>query len=119
LNFARYQINSKSDIAERYKENKSPLENHHLSMSLKILSVPETDIFANVEEELLLVHEVCSHIIVKNIAAVIFLNSALESRSKGHSFIFPELNQKLNYAEKNRLMRTSGRRSKVHRSHSG
>jgi high affinity cGMP-specific 3',5'-cyclic phosphodiesterase 9 len=52
-----YQINSKSDIAERYKENKSPLENHHLSMSLKILSVPETDIFANVEEELLLVHE--------------------------------------------------------------
>ncbi|XP_053561680.1 high affinity cGMP-specific 3',5'-cyclic phosphodiesterase 9A-like [Bombina bombina] len=39
-----YQVNARTDLATRY-ENKSPLENHHCTITLHILSQPEHNIF--------------------------------------------------------------------------
>merc|ERR1712079_501075 len=45
-----YQINAKTELAIRYNDM-SPLENHHCAVSFKILSSPESNIFANMSEE--------------------------------------------------------------------
>ena len=46
--FARYQINAKTELAQRYN-NKSPLENHHCAVAFQILGDPDTNIFANTD----------------------------------------------------------------------
>ena len=43
----RYEVNAKTDLAARFPT--SPLENHHLEVSLEILSKPESNIFKNVD----------------------------------------------------------------------
>ena len=40
-------MNAKTDLAAKFPT--SPLENHHLEVSLEILSKPESDIFKNVD----------------------------------------------------------------------
>jgi len=45
----RYQINARTDLAIRYNDI-SPLENHHCAVAFQILSNPETNIFANVDQ---------------------------------------------------------------------
>jgi len=45
-----YQINAKTELAIRYNDI-SPLENHHCAIAFKILSNPETNIFANCDSE--------------------------------------------------------------------
>lgn len=46
----RYQINARTELAVRYNDI-SPLENHHCAVAFQILSLPECNIFANVELE--------------------------------------------------------------------
>uniref|UniRef100_A0A6Q2ZIP4 High affinity cGMP-specific 3',5'-cyclic phosphodiesterase 9A n=1 Tax=Esox lucius TaxID=8010 RepID=A0A6Q2ZIP4_ESOLU len=45
-----YQINARTELAVRYNDI-SPLENHHCAVAFQILSMPECNIFANVEPE--------------------------------------------------------------------
>uniref|UniRef100_A0A8C7W616 Phosphodiesterase n=1 Tax=Oncorhynchus mykiss TaxID=8022 RepID=A0A8C7W616_ONCMY len=45
-----YQINARTELAVRYNDI-SPLENHHCAVAFQILSLPECNIFANVELE--------------------------------------------------------------------
>ncbi|KAG9282015.1 high affinity cGMP-specific 3',5'-cyclic phosphodiesterase 9A-like isoform X1 [Astyanax mexicanus] len=45
-----YQINAKTELAVRYNDI-SPLENHHCAVAFQILSMPECNIFANIEPE--------------------------------------------------------------------
>uniref|UniRef100_A0AAY4AGN5 High affinity cGMP-specific 3',5'-cyclic phosphodiesterase 9A n=1 Tax=Denticeps clupeoides TaxID=299321 RepID=A0AAY4AGN5_9TELE len=45
-----YQINARTELAVRYNDI-SPLENHHCAVAFQILSLPECNIFANVEPE--------------------------------------------------------------------
>ncbi|TRY64855.1 hypothetical protein DNTS_006188 [Danionella cerebrum] len=45
-----YQINARTDLAVRYNDI-SPLENHHCAVAFQILSLPECNIFANVDPE--------------------------------------------------------------------
>lgn len=47
---ARYQINARTELAVRYNDI-SPLENHHCAVAFQILSLPECNIFANVDLE--------------------------------------------------------------------
>lgn len=44
----RYQINARTELAVRYNDI-SPLENHHCAVAFQILSLPECNIFANVD----------------------------------------------------------------------
>ena len=44
-----YQINARTELAIRYNDI-SPLENHHCAVAFQILSNPETNIFANVDQ---------------------------------------------------------------------
>jgi len=44
-----YQINARTDLAIRYNDI-SPLENHHCAVAFQILSNPETNIFANIDQ---------------------------------------------------------------------
>ncbi|KAA3673314.1 high affinity cGMP-specific 3',5'-cyclic phosphodiesterase 9, partial [Paragonimus westermani] len=46
----RYQINARTELAIRYNDI-SPLENHHCAVAFGILNNPETNIFANVSQE--------------------------------------------------------------------
>ena len=46
----RYQINARTELAVRYNDI-SPLENHHCAVAFQILSLPECNIFANVDPE--------------------------------------------------------------------
>lgn len=46
----RYQINARTELAVRYNDI-SPLENHHCAVTFQILSMPECNIFANIEPE--------------------------------------------------------------------
>lgn len=46
----RYQINARTELAVRYNDI-SPLENHHCAVAFQILSLPECNIFANVDLE--------------------------------------------------------------------
>lgn len=48
--FIRYQINARTELAVRYNDI-SPLENHHCAVAFQILSLPECNIFANVDPE--------------------------------------------------------------------
>lgn len=48
--FVRYQINARTELAVRYNDI-SPLENHHCAVAFQILSLPECNIFANVDPE--------------------------------------------------------------------
>uniref|UniRef100_A0A3P9QFD0 High affinity cGMP-specific 3',5'-cyclic phosphodiesterase 9A n=1 Tax=Poecilia reticulata TaxID=8081 RepID=A0A3P9QFD0_POERE len=50
LPFIRYQINARTELAVRYNDI-SPLENHHCAVAFQILSLPECNIFANVDPE--------------------------------------------------------------------
>ncbi|KAL0192548.1 hypothetical protein M9458_010844, partial [Cirrhinus mrigala] len=45
-----YQINARTELAVRYNDI-SPLENHHCAVAFQILSMPECNIFANVEPD--------------------------------------------------------------------
>ena len=45
-----YQINARTELAVRYNDI-SPLENHHCAVAFQILSLPECNIFANVDLE--------------------------------------------------------------------
>ncbi|KAG9351475.1 hypothetical protein JZ751_022725 [Albula glossodonta] len=45
-----YQINARTELAVRYNDI-SPLENHHCAVAFQIISLPECNIFANVEPE--------------------------------------------------------------------
>uniref|UniRef100_A0A3B3IDU6 Phosphodiesterase n=1 Tax=Oryzias latipes TaxID=8090 RepID=A0A3B3IDU6_ORYLA len=45
-----YQINARTELAVRYNDI-SPLENHHCAVAFQILSLPECNIFANVDPE--------------------------------------------------------------------
>ncbi|KAJ8276623.1 hypothetical protein COCON_G00083750 [Conger conger] len=45
-----YQINARTELAVRYNDI-SPLENHHCAVAFQIISLPECNIFANVELE--------------------------------------------------------------------
>ncbi|XP_033641330.1 high affinity cGMP-specific 3',5'-cyclic phosphodiesterase 9A-like [Asterias rubens] len=45
-----YQINARTDLAIRYNDI-SPLENHHCAVAFKIISNPECNIFANVDQD--------------------------------------------------------------------
>uniref|UniRef100_A0A3B3TCR2 Phosphodiesterase n=1 Tax=Paramormyrops kingsleyae TaxID=1676925 RepID=A0A3B3TCR2_9TELE len=45
-----YQINARTELAVRYNDI-SPLENHHCAVAFQILSLPECNIFGNVEPE--------------------------------------------------------------------
>jgi len=45
----RYQINARTELAIRYNDI-SPLENHHCAVAFQILSNPETNIFANIDQ---------------------------------------------------------------------
>ncbi|KAG5454463.1 High affinity cAMP-specific and IBMX-insensitive 3',5'-cyclic phosphodiesterase 9A, partial [Clonorchis sinensis] len=45
-----YQINARTALAIRYSDI-SPLENHHCAVAFSILNRPETNIFANVSQE--------------------------------------------------------------------
>lgn len=45
-----YQINARTELAIRYNDI-SPLENHHCAVAFRILSNPETNIFANVDSD--------------------------------------------------------------------
>ncbi|KAF7259185.1 hypothetical protein EG68_02963 [Paragonimus skrjabini miyazakii] len=45
-----YQINARTELAIRYNDI-SPLENHHCAVAFGILNNPETNIFANVSQE--------------------------------------------------------------------
>lgn len=47
---SRYQINARTELAVRYNDI-SPLENHHCAVAFQILSLPECNIFANVDLE--------------------------------------------------------------------
>lgn len=47
---ARYQINARTELAVRYNDI-SPLENHHCAVAFQILSLPECNIFANMDLE--------------------------------------------------------------------
>ena len=47
IHYLRYEVNAKTDLAAKFPT--SPLENHHLEVSLEILSKPESDIFKNVD----------------------------------------------------------------------
>lgn len=46
----RYQINARTELAVRYNDI-SPLENHHCAVAFQIISLPECNIFANVDPE--------------------------------------------------------------------
>lgn len=46
----RYQINARTELAVRYNDI-SPLENHHCAVTFQILSMPECNVFANIEPE--------------------------------------------------------------------
>ncbi|XP_077985023.1 high affinity cGMP-specific 3',5'-cyclic phosphodiesterase 9A-like [Glandiceps talaboti] len=46
-----YQINARTELAVRYNDI-SPLENHHCAVAFQILSLPECNIFANMDAEL-------------------------------------------------------------------
>ncbi|XP_045573237.1 high affinity cGMP-specific 3',5'-cyclic phosphodiesterase 9A isoform X1 [Salmo salar] len=45
-----YQINAHTELAVRYNDI-SPLENHHCAVAFQIISMPECNIFANIETE--------------------------------------------------------------------
>uniref|UniRef100_A0A8D3AYF5 Phosphodiesterase n=1 Tax=Scophthalmus maximus TaxID=52904 RepID=A0A8D3AYF5_SCOMX len=45
-----YQINARTELAVRYNDI-SPLENHHCAVAFQIISLPECNIFANVDPE--------------------------------------------------------------------
>ncbi|CAH8440130.1 unnamed protein product [Dicrocoelium dendriticum] len=45
-----YQINARTELAIRYNDI-SPLENHHCAVAFNILNHPETNIFANVSQD--------------------------------------------------------------------
>ncbi|RVE64814.1 hypothetical protein OJAV_G00129520 [Oryzias javanicus] len=45
-----YQINARTELAVRYNDI-SPLENHHCAVAFQILSLPECNIFGNVDPE--------------------------------------------------------------------
>uniref|UniRef100_A0A673FNP7 Phosphodiesterase n=1 Tax=Sinocyclocheilus rhinocerous TaxID=307959 RepID=A0A673FNP7_9TELE len=45
-----YQINARTELAVRYNDI-SPLENHHCAVAFQILSMPECNIFANMEPD--------------------------------------------------------------------
>ncbi|KTF75061.1 hypothetical protein cypCar_00042475, partial [Cyprinus carpio] len=45
-----YQINARTELAVRYNDI-SPLENHHCAVAFQIISMPECNIFANVEPD--------------------------------------------------------------------
>ncbi|KAA0196701.1 High affinity cGMP-specific 3' 5'-cyclic phosphodiesterase 9A [Fasciolopsis buskii] len=45
-----YQINARTELAIRYNDI-SPLENHHCAVAFSILNNPETNIFANINQE--------------------------------------------------------------------
>lgn len=46
----RYQINARTELAVRYNDI-SPLENHHCAVAFQILSLPECNIFANIDPD--------------------------------------------------------------------
>ena len=46
----RYQINARTELAVRY-DNRSPLENHHCTVTFDILSRPECDILAGLSDD--------------------------------------------------------------------
>uniref|UniRef100_A0A3Q3QC52 High affinity cGMP-specific 3',5'-cyclic phosphodiesterase 9A n=1 Tax=Monopterus albus TaxID=43700 RepID=A0A3Q3QC52_MONAL len=48
--YDNYQINARTELAVRYNDI-SPLENHHCAVAFQILSLPECNIFANVDPE--------------------------------------------------------------------
>uniref|UniRef100_A0A3B3VMT8 High affinity cGMP-specific 3',5'-cyclic phosphodiesterase 9A n=1 Tax=Poecilia latipinna TaxID=48699 RepID=A0A3B3VMT8_9TELE len=48
--YNNYQINARTELAVRYNDI-SPLENHHCAVAFQILSLPECNIFANVDPE--------------------------------------------------------------------
>ncbi len=50
LYICRYQINARTELAVRYNDI-SPLENHHCAVAFQILSLPECNVFANVDPE--------------------------------------------------------------------
>ncbi|NXQ98111.1 PDE9A phosphodiesterase, partial [Sagittarius serpentarius] len=45
-----YQINARTELAVRYNDI-SPLENHHCAVAFQIISQPEYNIFANVDQD--------------------------------------------------------------------
>uniref|UniRef100_A0A4W5PHB6 Phosphodiesterase n=1 Tax=Hucho hucho TaxID=62062 RepID=A0A4W5PHB6_9TELE len=45
-----YQVNAHTELAVRYNDI-SPLENHHCAVAFQIISMPECNIFANIETE--------------------------------------------------------------------
>ncbi|TRY92096.1 hypothetical protein DNTS_022018, partial [Danionella cerebrum] len=50
LQVSDYQINARTELAVRYNDI-SPLENHHCAVTFQILSMPECNIFANIEPD--------------------------------------------------------------------
>jgi high affinity cGMP-specific 3',5'-cyclic phosphodiesterase 9 len=50
MSCGRYQINAHTELAVRYNDI-SPLENHHCAVAFQIISMPECNIFANIETE--------------------------------------------------------------------